>query len=49
MITFYSDLSIKMFGFYTEKEAKEAFGKIDGNKILSEIVYLTKKPFSLEV
>lgn len=40
VITVYLNSSnIKMFDFETEKEAREAFEKIQGCKILSEVVY----------
>ncbi|WP_394141199.1 hypothetical protein [Cytobacillus oceanisediminis] len=39
IITVHSKNSIKMFEFYTEKEAKETFKKIKGCKILTEVVY----------
>ncbi|MDR7001908.1 hypothetical protein [Neobacillus niacini] len=39
VITLYLKENITMFEYENEKEAKEAFKKIKGNKILSEIVY----------
>lgn len=39
IITSYSKNNIKMFEFSTEKEAKDAFKKIHGNKILTEVIY----------
>jgi hypothetical protein len=35
-----------MFEFGTEKEAKEAFAKIQGYKILTEVVYFNDSCFS---
>ncbi|WP_280637264.1 hypothetical protein [Alkalihalobacillus sp. BA299] len=41
IITVYSNLNnITMFEFDSEKEAREAFGGIQGCKILSEVVHL---------
>ena len=40
VITLYStDNDTTMFEFDSEKEAREAFGKMKGCKILSEVVY----------
>ncbi|MGM0878565.1 MAG: hypothetical protein ACQEWV_28705 [Bacillota bacterium] len=39
VITVYSKENITMFEFDTEKEAKETFTKVEGCKILSEVVY----------
>jgi uncharacterized protein YvpB len=39
IITVHSKNNIKMFEFYTEKEAKETFKKIKGCKILTEVIY----------
>lgn len=39
IITVHSKSNIKMFEFYTEKEAKEVFERIQGYKILSEVIY----------
>ncbi|MGG1398487.1 hypothetical protein ABE288_11845 [Bacillus salipaludis] len=39
IITAYSKNNIQMFEFDTKKEANEALGKIQGYKILSNIVY----------
>jgi hypothetical protein len=39
VITVYSKKNIKMFEYDTEKEAKEAFEKVEDCKILSEVVY----------
>ena len=41
VITLYSNSNITMFEFDTEEEAREAFGHIEGCRILSEIVYFT--------
>ena len=38
IITLYADVSIKMFEFDTEIEAKEAYNNMEGNKYLSHIV-----------
>lgn len=43
---YYSKDYIKMFEFDSEKEAKEMFKQIKGNKILSEIVYFNDNCFS---
>jgi hypothetical protein len=39
VITVYSNESIRMFEFDDEVEAKESIKKIQGNKILSHVVY----------
>ncbi|WP_197089670.1 hypothetical protein [Bacillus sp. SA1-12] len=39
IITAHSKNNIKMFEFDTEKEAKEAFGRIRGYKILTKVIY----------
>lgn len=39
IITVYSKSNLNMFEFDTEKEAKEAFKKMQGCKILTEIIY----------
>lgn len=39
IITVYSKNNLNMFEFDTEKEAKEAFKKIQGCKILTELIY----------
>jgi hypothetical protein len=39
IITAHSKNNIKMFEFDTKKEAKEAFEKIQGYKILTEVIY----------
>ncbi|MFD0824581.1 hypothetical protein ACT8ZR_02815 [Neobacillus sp. M.A.Huq-85] len=39
VITVHSKEHTKMFEFDTESEARETFEKIQGNKILSEIIY----------
>ncbi len=36
-----------MFEFDTEKEAREAFGNIQGCKILSEVIYFNDRRFAL--
>ncbi|MEH7544420.1 MULTISPECIES: hypothetical protein [Bacillaceae] len=41
IITVHSKNNLKMFEYDTEKEAKEAFEKIKGCKILTEILYLS--------
>lgn len=48
IITAYSkENNIKMFEFNTEKEAREAFGNIQGYKILSEVIYLNDHSLAL--
>lgn len=48
IITSYSkENNIKMFEFNTEKEAREAFGHIQGYKILSEVIYLSDHSLAL--
>ncbi|WP_197089671.1 hypothetical protein [Bacillus sp. SA1-12] len=39
IITLYSQSNISMFEFASEKEAREAFNRIRGCKILSQIIY----------
>ncbi|MDM5212881.1 hypothetical protein QUF94_15760 [Peribacillus sp. NJ4] len=39
IITIHSKDNLKMFEFYTEKEAREKFEVIEGCKILSEVIY----------
>lgn len=39
IITVHSKKNINMFEFDTEKEAKEAYEKIQGYKILTEMVF----------
>jgi hypothetical protein len=39
IITVHSKKDINMFEFDTEKEAKEAYEKIQGYKILTEMVF----------
>ncbi|WP_342605207.1 hypothetical protein [Peribacillus sp. FSL E2-0159] len=39
VITVHSRNNIKIFEFDTEKEAKEAFKRIQGCKILTEVIY----------
>lgn len=49
VITVYSpENSTAMFEFDNEKEAREAFGKMKGRKILSEVVYFNDPQFALE-
>ena len=38
IITLYAEVKIKMFEFDTEKEAKEVYKNMKGNKYLSYIV-----------
>ncbi|MEF2094576.1 hypothetical protein V3595_07855 [Bacillus sp. CFBP9009] len=45
VITVFLKENIKIFEFDTEKEAKEIFKNIKGNKILSEIVYFNDPCF----
>jgi hypothetical protein len=49
VITVYSKENSKMFEFDTEKEARMAFEKIQGCKILSEVVYYNDPCFELAV
>ncbi|MGM0875931.1 MAG: hypothetical protein ACQEWV_14365 [Bacillota bacterium] len=39
VITVHSKNNINMFEFDTKKEAREAFGEIQGYKILTEVIY----------
>ncbi|MED1472578.1 hypothetical protein [Bacillus salipaludis] len=39
IITVYLKEEITMFEFNTEKEAREAFGNVQGYKVLSEVIY----------
>lgn len=48
LITVYSKGNITMFELDTEQEAREAFKNIQGDKILSEIIYFNDKQFVLE-
>ncbi|MGE7907229.1 hypothetical protein ACQKNS_22800 [Peribacillus sp. NPDC094092] len=45
VITVFLKENIKIFEFDTEKEAKELFKNIKGNKILSEIIYFNDPCF----
>ncbi|MFK2824463.1 hypothetical protein QYG89_01960 [Bacillus sp. B190/17] len=45
VITAYSRSNVKMFEFDTEKEAKGALEKIQGYKILTEVVYFNDDCF----
>ena len=45
IITLYLNEKIKMFEFHTEKEAREAFKNMKGDKYLSEIVYFNDPCF----
>jgi tellurite resistance protein len=47
VITAYSNSKITMFEFDTEEEARKALKKIQGCKILSEIVYFNDPNFVL--
>ncbi|MFC5587470.1 hypothetical protein ACFPRA_00925 [Sporosarcina soli] len=38
VITLYADVSIKMFEFESEKEAREVYHSLQGNKYLSHLV-----------
>jgi ArsR family metal-binding transcriptional regulator len=49
LITVYSEGKITMFELDTEQEAREAYKNIQGDKILSEIIYFNDKQFVLEV
>jgi ArsR family metal-binding transcriptional regulator len=48
LITVYSEGNITMFELDTEQEAREAFENLQGNRILSEIIYFNDKQFALE-
>jgi len=39
VITVHSKSSLKIFEFDTQKEAKEAFERIQGHKILTQVIY----------
>jgi hypothetical protein len=39
IITAHSKNSLKMFEFHTKKEANEVFERIQGYKILTEVIY----------
>ncbi|MDQ6597939.1 hypothetical protein [Bacillus salipaludis] len=39
VITVHSKEQTRMFEFDTEREARETFEKIQGNKVLSEVIY----------
>ncbi|MBM7588248.1 hypothetical protein JOC86_004845 [Bacillus pakistanensis] len=39
IITSHSNNDMKIFEFCTEKEAREAFKRIQGYKILTEVIY----------
>ncbi|WP_299093435.1 hypothetical protein [uncultured Metabacillus sp.] len=39
IITLYSQTTISMFEFASEKEAREVFNKLQGCKILSHVIY----------
>lgn len=45
IITKFSNETIKMYEFDTKEEANEALKNINGNKILSEIVYYNEPHF----
>ena len=48
VITVYSNKDVTtMFEFEEEKEARETFDKIEGCKILSEVVYLSDYSYAL--
>jgi hypothetical protein len=48
VMTIYSKRNeITMFEFNTEKEAREAFKKVQGCKILSEVIYFNDDSISL--
>ncbi|WML42422.1 hypothetical protein [Neobacillus sp. PS3-40] len=48
IITRYIDSNISMFEFETEKEAREALKKIEGYKILTEVIYFNDPCFQQE-
>ena len=39
VITLYSKNNIQMYEFHTEQEARDTLKNINGNKILTEIIY----------
>ncbi|WP_458415244.1 hypothetical protein ACNQFZ_11055 [Schinkia sp. CFF1] len=41
VVTLYLHDNVKMYEFETEEEAKEKFDKLQGCKILSEVIYYT--------
>ncbi|MDP4084466.1 MAG: hypothetical protein Q8934_07590 [Bacillota bacterium] len=45
VITRYLDLTISMFEFETEEEAREALKNMKGTKILTEVVYFNDPCF----
>lgn len=47
VITIYSKENTTMFEFDTEEEARKAFEKMQGCKILSEVVYFNDHCFAL--
>jgi hypothetical protein len=47
IITVHSKKDINIFEFDTEKEAKEAFTRIQGYKILTEVIYFNDNCFNL--
>lgn len=48
IITRYIDSNISMFEFETEKEAREAMEKMEGYKILTEVIYFNDPYFKQE-
>jgi hypothetical protein len=49
VITVHSKEHTIMFEFDTEREARETFEKIQGNKILSEVIYFNDTCFATAV
>ncbi|WP_168733832.1 hypothetical protein [Metabacillus sediminilitoris] len=45
VITQYSRGNISMYEFKTEQEARDRFNMIQGNKILSEVIYYNDPSF----
>lgn len=46
VITVYSKQNNKMFEFDTEEEAREAYEKMQGCKVLTEVVYFNDPVFA---
>ncbi|MBI0578596.1 hypothetical protein IEC97_14615 [Neobacillus cucumis] len=49
IITVYLKEEITMFEFNTEKEARETLGKVQGYKVLSEVIYYNDIENSLQL
>lgn len=46
IITTYTNNKINMYEFETEKEAREVFNRIQGCRILSEVIYFNDPCFA---